>query len=143
MPQKDIEFKTVDGVTLRGWLFSPSSGGSGDSKLPCLVMAHGFSAVKEMDLNTFADYFTSHLPIHCLVYYNRNFGASDSRPDAPRQEIIPAEQISDYSDAITYAQTLPGVDAKRVGVWGSSYSGGHVLVVGATDRRVKAVMSQA
>ena len=45
-------------------------------------------------------------------------------------------------DAITYASTLPEVDAGRIGVWGSSYSGGHVLVVGAIDRRVKAVVSQ-
>ena len=50
--------------------------------------------------------------------------------------------MRDYRHAITYAATLPEVDADRIGVWGSSYSGGHVLVVGAIDRRVKAVVSQ-
>ena len=44
--------------------------------------------------------------------------------------------------AITYATTLDDVDATRIGVWGSSYSGGHVLVVGAIDRRVRAVVAQ-
>ena len=38
--------------------------------------------------------------------------------------------------------TLPEVDADRIGVWGSSYSGGHVLVLGAIDRRVKCVVWQ-
>src|SRR6266700_6326770 len=44
--------------------------------------------------------------------------------------------------AITYGVTVPAVDPERIGVWGSSYSGGHVLVVAAIDRRVKAVVSQ-
>lgn len=136
MPQKDISFKTCDGVTLRGWFFTPDSS---DGKLPCLVMAHGWSALKEMDLDTFAKHFTSHLPISCLVYDNRCFGSSDGEP---RHEIDYALQRSDYSDAITHAQSLDEVDPGKIGVWGSSYSGGHVLWVGAVDRRVKAVLSQ-
>lgn len=51
-------------------------------------------------------------------------------------------QQSDYSDAITYAQSLSEVDPTKIGIWGSSYSGGHVLFVGAVDRRVKAVLCQ-
>ncbi|MBV9920334.1 MAG: acetylxylan esterase, partial [Pseudonocardia sp.] len=70
---------------------------------------------------------------------NRNFGASDGQP---RQEIDPWAQVRDYRHAITYATTLPEVDDDRIGAWGSSYSGGHVLVVGAIDRRVKAVVAQ-
>jgi dienelactone hydrolase len=60
----------------------------------------------------------------------------------PRQEIDPILQIRGYRDAITYAQSLPQTDANRIGVWGSSYSGAHALVVAAQDRRVKAVVSQ-
>lgn len=136
MPRKDIEFKTYDNVTIRGWLYFPFVS---RSKLPCLVMAHGFSALKEMDLDIFAEYFVTQLPLVCLVYDNRCFGASDGEP---RQEIDPWLQKSDYSDAITYAQTLPEVNPEKIGIWGSSYSGGHVLWVGAVDRRVKAVLSQ-
>ncbi|OJJ59193.1 hypothetical protein ASPSYDRAFT_45620 [Aspergillus sydowii CBS 593.65] len=105
-------------------------------------MAHGFSAVKEMLLPSFADHFSHHLPIACLVYDHRGFGDSDNQPTQPRQEIIPAQQISDYSDAITYLQTLSDINPDRIGVWGTSYSGGHVLCVGAIDRRVKVVVSQ-
>ena len=74
-----------------------------------------------------------------VVYDNRNFGASDGEP---RQEIDPWLQIRDYSDAITFAQSLDQTDPTRIGVWGSSYSGAHVLVVAAIDRRVKCVVSQ-
>ncbi len=145
MPREDIEFKTADRVTLRGWFYKPTAGaanGGGDHKLPCLVMSHGFSALKEMDLNTFAEFFTSKLALSCLVYDNRGFGDSDVKEDEPRHEIIPSIQCSDISDAITYAQSRSDVDEEKIGIWGSSYSGGHVLWVGAVDRRVKAVLSQ-
>jgi len=140
MPRSDIEFKTSDGVTLRGWLYTPTT--ETKDPLPCLVMSHGFSALKEMDLDTFAERFASHLPLTCLVYDNRGFGDSDHKPGSPRQEIIPSIQTSDISDAITYAQSRDEIDAKKIGIWGSSYSGGHVLWVGAVDRRVKAVLCQ-
>ncbi len=131
----DVEFKTEDGVTLRGWHYVPDGA---HGKLPTVVMAHGYSAVKEMYLDRFAEAFAE-VGLASLVFDNRNFGASDG---APRQEIDPTLQIRDYRDAITYAQTLDGTDPDRIGIWGSSYSGGHVLVVGAIDRRVKAVVSQ-
>ncbi len=39
-------------------------------------------------------------------------------------------------------QPLRGSRAGDIRIWGSSYSGGHVLVVGAIDRRVKCVAGQ-
>ena len=133
--RKDIEFKTQDGLTLKGWHYLPDrlSG-----KAPTIVMAHGFSAVKEMYLDKFAEAFAA-AGLAALVFDNRNFGASGGEP---RQEIDPWRQVSDYRDAITFAETLPETDAARIGIWGSSYSGGHVLVVGAIDRRVKCVVGQ-
>ncbi|MBI1262279.1 MAG: alpha/beta fold hydrolase [Rhizobiales bacterium] len=133
--RRDIEFKTEDGVTLRGW-FYPAQGVSGPA--PTVIMAHGFSAVKEMFLDDFAAFFAKS-GIAALVYDHRNLGASDG---APRGHIVPAEQISGYRDAISHAQTMDEVDGNRIGIWGSSYSGGHVLVVAAIDRRVKCVVSQ-
>ena len=132
--RNDVEFD-ADGVTLRGWLYVPD-GAAGP--VPTVVMSHGFSAVKEMYLDRFAEAFAE-AGLGALVYDNRNFGASDGEP---RQEIDPWAQVRDYRDAISYAQTRPEVDADRIGVWGSSYSGGHVLVVGAIDRRVKCVACQ-
>src|SRR5215510_14076465 len=133
--RKDIAFKTEDGMTLRGWLYLPDRAAG---PVPTVVMAHGFSAVKEMYLDKFAEVFAAG-GLGALVFDNRNFGASDGEP---RQHIDPWQQVGDYRDAITFAETLPEVDRNGIGVWGSSYSGGHVLVIGAIDRRVKCVVSQ-
>lgn len=134
MTREDIEFSAA-GTILRGW-FYPAEG-AGEAH-PTIVMAHGFSAVKEMHLDKYAEAFAA-AGLNALVYDHRNFGASDGQP---RQEIDPWAQINDYRHAITYATTRPDVDSDAIGIWGSSYSGGHVQVVGALDRRVKAVVSQ-
>ncbi|MEK0083666.1 alpha/beta hydrolase [Benzoatithermus flavus] len=133
--RKDIAFRTEDGVTLRGWHYLPD-GRAG--RVPTIVMAHGFSAVKEMYLDRFAEAFAA-AGLGVLVFDNRNFGASDGEP---RQEIDPWRQVRDYRDAITFAETLDETDPERIGIWGSSYSGGHVVVVGAIDRRVRCLVSQ-
>jgi fermentation-respiration switch protein FrsA (DUF1100 family) len=133
--RKDAEFKTEDGITLRGWHYLPDNR---SGKVPTIVMAHGFSAVKEMYLDRFAEAFAD-AGLGSIVFDNRNFGASDGEP---RQEIDPWQQVRDYRDAITFAETLEATDPERIGIWGSSYSGGHVLVVGANDRRVKCVVAQ-
>jgi fermentation-respiration switch protein FrsA (DUF1100 family) len=132
--RQDVEFN-AEGVTLRGWLYLPD-GATGP--VPTIVMAHGFSAVKEMYLDAFAEVFAA-AGLGALVFDNRNFGASDGEP---RQEIDPWAQVRDYRHAITYARTREEVDRERIGIWGSSYSGGHVLVVGAIDRRVRCVVAQ-
>lgn len=132
--RRDISFRTTDGTTLRGWHYQPS----GMGPYPTIVMAHGFSAVKEMYLDTYAEAFAD-AGLASIVYDNRGFGESDGEP---RQEIDPWLQVRDYSDAITFARTLEQTDRARIGVWGSSYSGGHVLVVAAIDRRVRCVVSQ-
>jgi fermentation-respiration switch protein FrsA (DUF1100 family) len=134
MARRDVAFD-AEGVTLRGW-FHPAENTSG--RRPTVVLAHGFSAVKEMYLDAFAEVFAA-AGLNALVFDNRCFGASDGEP---RQEIDPWQQVRDYRHAITYASTLDDVDSTRIGVWGSSYSGGHVFVVGAIDRRVKAVVAQ-
>src|SRR5215831_630431 len=114
----DIEFN-AEGVILRGWLYVPEIL---PGKAPAVVMAHGFSAVKEMYLDRYAEVFSA-AGLAVLVFDNRNFGASDGEP---RDEIDPWRQIADYRDAITYASTLSEVDENRIGILGSSYSGGHV-----------------
>ena len=132
--RQDIAFKTTCGTTLRGWHYVPE----GTGKHPTIVLAHGFSAVKEMYLDKYADAFAK-AGFASVVYDNRNFGASDGEP---RQEIDPWEQIRDYSDAITFAGSLAQTVVDRIGIWGSSSSGGHVPVVAAIDRWVRCVASQ-
>ncbi|MFE1595049.1 alpha/beta hydrolase [Nocardia sp. NPDC058705] len=129
----DVEF-TSGGVVLRGWLYSPDNA---PRSVPLVVMTHGFAGVKEW-VAPFAEVL-SNAGLACLVYDHPGFGTSDGQP---RHEVDPGAQIEGYRDAITFAQTLEGIDSDRIGVWGTSFSGGHVLVVAATDRRVRAVVSQ-
>ncbi len=132
--RENVEFHTDDQTTLRGWLYKPDNG----SPSPLIVMAHGFSATKEMHLDDFAEVFAA-AGFAVLVYDNRCLGESDGMP---RGEIDPWAQIQDYRAAITWASELPDIDPERIGIWGSSYSGGHVFVVAAIDRRVRCVVSQ-
>lgn len=126
---------TSEGRTLRGW-FYPPTGRAGPA--PAIVMAHGFSAVKEQYLDRYADVFQA-AGLGVLVYDHAHFGASDG---LPRQEVDPVVQKRGYRDAISFAQTLDGVDPDRIGIWGTSYSGGHVIEVAALDRRVGCVVAQ-
>jgi hypothetical protein len=133
--RSDIEFD-AGGATIRGWLYRPEAAPA--QRLPVIVMAAGFACVKEMHLPKYAEVFAE-AGLCVLLFDFRNLGASDG---TPRQELNPWQQAEDYRHAITYATTLPYVDAKRAGIWGSSYSGGHCLMVAATDRRVKCVAVQ-
>lgn len=130
----DVRFD-AGGVELAGWLYVPE----GNTKPhPLVVMSHGFSAVRRMGLDDYAQVFVQ-AGLACLVYDHRGFAESEGEP---RHEIDAWQQIHDMRDAISYARTLPEIDGERIGIWGTSYAGSHVIVVGAIDRRVKCVVSQ-
>jgi fermentation-respiration switch protein FrsA (DUF1100 family) len=101
-------------------------------------MAHGFAGVKEHGLERFAQVFSA-AGFVVLVHDHRGFGASDG---SPRSDIDPWVQIADWRRAISFLESQPFVDPGRIGLWGSSYAGGHAIVLGATDRRLRAVVSQ-
>lgn len=130
--RQDVEFSS-EGTTVRADLYLPE----GEGPFPIVVMAGGWCYVKELVQPTYARAFVER-GCAALVFDYRGFGDSDGEP---RQHIDPWRQIEDRKNAISFAETLDVVDADRIGVWGISYSGGHALVVGATDPRVKAVVS--
>ena len=84
--RQDIEFD-AEGTTLRGWLYVPDDAAG---PAPTIVMCHGYSAVKELFLDAFAEVFCE-AGFCALVYDNRNLGASDGEP---RQEIDPWAQVA-------------------------------------------------
>lgn len=130
----DVEFD-AEGTTLRGWLYQSKQT---TGPVPAIVMAHGYNCIKELYLDKYAEVFAQ-LGFAVLAFDNRNFGSSDG---LPRQEIDPWQQVRDYRHAITFMQTQDFVNPDKIGIWGTSYSGGHVLVVAAIDKRVKCVVSQ-
>jgi uncharacterized protein len=130
----DVEFDAEGDVTLRGWLFVPD----GTGPHPAITMAHGFAGVKEHGLDRFARLFAD-AGFVVLVHDHRGFGASDG---SPRFDIDPWVQIADWRRAISFLENHPAVNPDRIGLWGTSYAGGHAIVLGATDRRLRAVVAQ-
>ncbi|HEX9890272.1 MAG TPA: alpha/beta fold hydrolase [Nitriliruptorales bacterium] len=128
-----VEFAS-EGATLRGLLFRPDS----EARPPVVVMAHGTSATIRMVADEYAEVFRRN-GLAVLLYDHRNLGASDGEP---RQEINPWIQCRGYLDAIDFVQTLDRLDRDRIALWGDSYSGGEVMVVGAIDQRVSAIVAQ-
>jgi len=132
--QQNVEFAAEHHVILRGWLFVPD----GPGPHPAITMAHGFAGVKEHGLERFAKVFAA-AGFVVLVHDHRGFGASDG---STRYDIDPWVQIADWRRAISFLESQPFVDPDRIGLWGSSYAGGHAIVLGATDRRLRAVVAQ-
>jgi len=134
--KRDVTFKSADNLCV-GWFFLPQRG-KADKRLPAIAMAHGVGAVKEMYIDFFARRFAE-AGVAALLFDYRFFGASGGEP---RQRVFPRDQMEDYRSALTWLSLQPEVDSDRLGVWGTSFSGGHVIHVAAHDPRVKAVVSQ-
>lgn len=105
---------------------------------PCVVMAHGFGATRDTGLLPFAEKFAE-AGCDVLVFDYRGFGTSEGEP---RQDVDHRRHREDYHAAIRTARERDGVDPERIVLWGSSYSGGHVIPVAATDGRVAGLISQ-
>lgn len=133
MARIDVEFQS-EGATCRGWLYRPD----GDGPFPAVALAGGWCYVRELVMPYYAEAFAK-AGIAALVFDYRNLGVSDGEP---RQHLDPWAQIRDYRNALSFLERSPDIDADRLGVWGISYSGGHALILGATDPRVKCLVGQ-
>lgn len=130
-----VEFVSC-GATLRGRLYLPPGS---PGRHPIVVMAHGFSAtIDGMVADRYAETFAD-AGLAVLLYDHRGFGRSDGEP---RQRIDRWMQVLEYRDAIDFVSTVADVDGSQIAIWGDSLSGGCVIVVGAFDPRVTAVVAQ-
>ncbi|MGV9870167.1 alpha/beta hydrolase [Rhodococcus koreensis] len=129
---------TSHGVTCAAW-HVPATTDAPDREpgRPCVVMAHGFGGTRDTGLLGYAEAFAQ-TGIDAFVFDYRGFGDSDG---TPRQHVSFRRQRQDYRAAIEAARRLPGVDPDRIALWGTSYSGGHVIAVATEDRRIAAVVS--
>jgi dienelactone hydrolase len=125
------------GSTCRAWRYTAANGDDGTPR-PCVVMAHGFGATRDASLAPYAERFAT-AGMHVLLFDYRHFGASDGEP---RRLLSVRRQLQDYAAAVHFAPALPGVDPRRVAVWGTSFSGGHALVTAATVPGVAAALCQ-
>ena len=160
----DIDFHSVnimsEGVRLHGEEFSLKS--SSGKKLPTIIMAHGWGGTAAVFRTDAIELARAGYLVVTFDY--RGWGESDSRliltgpsPIKPRsgqnqkftaevteiREVVdPEEQGRDWLNVVDWAWGEPMVDRTRIGIRGSSFSGGLVVWVAARDPRIKAVVSQ-
>ena len=135
MERSDVTFQS-SGTRCAAWLYRPAESGGGPT--PCVVLALGFSGVRDQRLDAYAERFAQ-AGLAALVFDYRYFGDSDGEP---RQLLDIRRQLEDWRAAIAYARALEGVDPARIAIWGSSFSGGHVMTLAARDPELAAAVSQ-
>jgi dienelactone hydrolase len=156
-----IDHRKVDimseGVRMSGEVYSLKS--LAGKQLPTIILSHGWGGVAALLRREAVEFARAGYLVIAFDY--RGWGASDSRViltgAAPakkegnrftaevmevREVVDPLEMATDIFNAIHWAMGEPMVDKNRIGLWGSSYSGGHVIYVAARDPRVKATVSQ-
>lgn len=121
------------GTICRGTLYLPN-----ESKPPVIVMGHGIGAERRFRLPDYAERFCK-AGFAVFLFDYRNLGESDG---LPRNLIHPKRHVEDFLEAIRFVKSLPEVKGERLGIWGTSFGGGHVLVTAAKSPDVKAVVSQ-
>src|SRR6516165_2167225 len=131
----DVTFGSGN-VKCAGYLYLPDDPVTG--KVPCVVMGHGFSGTRNLGLTAYAERFAA-AGMAALVFDYAYFGASGGQP---RQLLDVDHQLDDYRAAVAFARAQPDIDPARIALWGTSLSGGHVIVVAAGDPRIAAVVSQ-
>jgi fermentation-respiration switch protein FrsA (DUF1100 family) len=154
---RSVEFWS-DGIKLSGDLFWPESLKEGE-KLPAIILCGGWGSTKR-GANRSAPAFAAK-GYFVLTFDYRGWGDSDGRlvavdeipepgPDGTvtvkaqeiRLLVSPWERINDIRAAISWLELEPGVEAKKIGLWGTSFGGGNVAAVAAIDKRVACVCTQ-
>jgi len=133
-PRKDVTFK-VKGTSLSAWLYLPKRR---SAPVPCIVMSHGLGATRDAGLEPYAIRFRE-AGFAVLVFDYRHLGESGGEP---RQLVWIPYQLEDMSAAVEYTRGLEEIDPDRIALWGTSLSGGHVIVTAAKDDRVSCVSAQ-
>ena len=137
MEREDVTFAS-GGEEIAAWRYRPV-GLKGDESHACVILAHGFGATRVARLDAFAERFAA-AGLGALVFDYRHFGDSGGEP---RQLLDIALQLDDWRAAVAFARGLDGVDPARIGLWGTSFSAGHVITIAAQDPVVAAVVAQS
>ena len=131
--RKDIDFYS-EGTRCSAWLYLPEA----NQKCPIIVMAHGLGGTREMRLYEYAERFATE-GYACFLFDYRNYGASDGNK---RQLINVKMQLQDWHNAIEYIKKDSRIDADKLLLFGSSFSGGHVTYLSANRNDVKGTVAQ-
>ena len=162
-PPDDIAFRTADiiseGTRMHADVYVLKSLAETEKKLPALVLCHGWGGTAAGLRHTSLTFARAGYLVTTFDF--RGWGESDSRViltgKAPREKkegrftaevrevrevVDPLDQGMDLLNAIHWVHGEPQCDRERIGLWGSSFSGGLVVYAAARDSRVKATVSQ-
>ncbi len=123
-----------EGTRCAGWLFRPG----GIENPPIVILAHGFAGERAFGLVRFAERFASN-DFAAFVFDYRSFGDSEG---IPRNNVDPVHHGQDWDAAIAHVRTLEGLDLDRIALWGTSFSGAHVICAASRDDKIAATISQ-
>jgi dienelactone hydrolase len=129
----DVTFDS-NGDTCAAWLFLPE----GVDRPPVVILGHGLGATRDMRLDAFAERFAE-AGIAAMAFTYRHFGDSTGQP---RQLLSIKRQLADWDAAIAHVKARPDVDGTRIAVWGSSFGGGHAIIVASRHPELRAAVSQ-
>jgi pimeloyl-ACP methyl ester carboxylesterase len=101
-------------------------------------MAHGFAGIKAGGLAPFAERFRRE-GFTAVAFDYRQWGGSSGRP---RDETSVPRQREDYRTVIDWAAADPDIDPTQIFIWGTSFSGMHVVAIAATDARLRGAIAQ-
>ncbi|KAL3945272.1 MAG: hypothetical protein SGBAC_000620 [Bacillariaceae sp.] len=136
-----VRFVGGDNETkLTGHWYLPSK--IDDKAPPVILLAHGLGLVQGKSLSPFVSAFED-AGYAVVTFDYATFGQSDG---LPRHQIHPTSHVADLQAAIVMIKeegTMRGVDSSRIGLWGTSLGGGHVLMAAVNaDPSVRAIISQ-
>lgn len=117
---------TPSGDRIEAWLYRPAG-----PPAPVILMAPGLCGTKEGPLERFAEGFAS-AGYAVLAFDFRSFGGSEGRL---RHSIDLRAHVADYRAAIAHVRAglISGIDASRVILWGTSFSGASATCAAAAD----------
>lgn len=104
---------------------------------PVIILCHGFCGIQEILLPDYAEAFTQ-AGFATVTFDYRGFGASGGE----RGRLVPSMQIEDILSVVEWVKNQPGLDAERIGLWGTSYGGCHVFGAAANNADIKCIVSQ-
>ncbi len=133
MMRIDVTFDSQE-TRCAAWLYHPD----GEGPYPCVILAPGFGAIRAARLHAYAERFVQ-AGLAALAFDYRHFGASSGEP---RHLLDIKQQLADWEAAVSYARKQEIIDPERIALWGTSFSGGHVIERAAQDRRIAAVVAQ-